>query len=110
MRGRAFDLLIIGGGINGAGAARDAAMRGLRVALVDQADFGSGTSSRSSKLVHGGVRYLEQLDLRLVLQASHERRVLQRIAPHLVRPLPFLIPVYRGDRRNLMLVNLGMWL
>lgn len=110
LRDGPFDLLVVGAGINGAGAARDAAMRGLRVALVDKGDFGSGTSSRSSKLVHGGIRYLEQLDFGLVRQASRERGVLQRIAPHLVRPLPFLIPVYRGDRRNLNLIRLGTWL
>ncbi|MBV8084441.1 MAG: glycerol-3-phosphate dehydrogenase/oxidase, partial [Chloroflexi bacterium] len=110
LRDREFDVLIIGGGINGAGAARDAAMRGLRVALVEQGDFGSGTSSRSSKLVHGGVRYLEQLDFKLVLEASLERRVLLRIAPHLVKPLPFILPVFRGDRHAVRTIQLGMWL
>src|SRR5687768_11128060 len=105
-----FDLLIIGGGIFGAGVARDAALRGLSVALVDKADFASGTSSRSSKLIHGGFRYLEQRAFRLVAEASRERRVLQEIAPHLVRPLPFLFPVYAGDRRPLPLVRTGMTL
>ena len=84
-----FDVLVVGGGITGAGVARDAAMRGLRTALVEKDDFASGTSSRSSRLVHGGVRYLEHGDLRLVFEASHERRVLRRLAPHLVRPLAF---------------------
>lgn len=107
---RSFDVLVIGGGINGAGVARDAAMRGLSVALVEKGDFASGTSSRSSKLVHGGIRYLEQRDFRLVRQASRERRVLRRIAPKLVRPLPFLIPVYAGDRYGLMAVRLATWL
>jgi glycerol-3-phosphate dehydrogenase len=93
-----FDLLVIGGGINGAGIARDAAMRGLRVALVERGDFGGGTSSRSSRLVHGGVRYLEHGHLRLVFESSRERRTLLRIAPHLVRPLRFTWPVYRGAR------------
>ena len=93
-----FDVLVIGGGITGAGVARDAAMRGLRVALVEQDDFGSGTSGRSSRLVHGGVRYLEHGDLRLVFESSRERRTLLRIAPHLVRPLAFVWPVYRGAR------------
>jgi glycerol-3-phosphate dehydrogenase len=93
-----FDVLVVGGGITGAGVARDAAMRGLRTALVEKDDFASGTSSRSSRLVHGGVRYLEHGDLRLVFEASHERRVLRRLAPHLVRPLAFTWPVYAGAR------------
>ena len=93
-----FDVLVIGGGITGAGVARDAALRGLRVALVDRGDFASGTSSRSSRLVHGGVRYLEHGQLGLVFEASRERRLLLRLAPHLVRPLAFTWPVYRGAR------------
>ncbi len=95
---RPFDVLVIGGGITGAGTARDAAMRGLRVALVEQADFASGTSSRSSRLVHGGVRYLEHGQVGLVFESSRERRTLRRIAPHLVRPLSFTWPVYDGAR------------
>ncbi|HEX5179508.1 MAG TPA: glycerol-3-phosphate dehydrogenase [Gemmatimonadaceae bacterium] len=94
----AFDVLVIGGGIVGAGVARDAAMRGLRVALVEQSDFASGTSSRSSRLVHGGLRYLENGQLHLVFEASQERRTLMRIAPHIVRPLQFLWPVFDGAR------------
>src|SRR5882724_9610243 len=94
LSGKNFDLLVIGGGIFGAGVARDAALRGLRVALVEKSDFASGTSSRSSKLIHGGFRYLQQGDFRLVFEACRERRVLQQMAPHLVRPLPFLFPVY----------------
>jgi glycerol-3-phosphate dehydrogenase len=93
-----FDVLIIGGGINGAGIARDAALRGLRTALVERDDFGSGTSSRSSRLVHGGVRYLEHGHFHLVFESSRERRALMRIAPHLVRPLRFTWPMYRGAR------------
>src|SRR3982750_3878526 len=93
-----FDLLVVGGGITGAGVARDAALRGLRVALVEKNDFASGTSSRSSRLVHGGVRYLEHGQLGLVFESSRERRTLLRIAPHLVRPLAFTWPVYRGAR------------
>jgi glycerol-3-phosphate dehydrogenase len=93
-----FDLLVIGGGITGAGVARDAALRGLRVALVERHDYASGTSSRSSRLVHGGVRYLEHGELGLVFESSRERRTLQRIAPHLVRPLAFTWPVYKGAR------------
>ncbi|HEX7977765.1 MAG TPA: glycerol-3-phosphate dehydrogenase/oxidase [Gemmatimonadaceae bacterium] len=93
-----FDLLVVGGGITGAGVARDAALRGLRVALVEKQDYASGTSSRSSRLVHGGVRYLEHGQIGLVFESSRERRTLQRIAPHLVRPLAFTWPVYRGAR------------
>jgi glycerol-3-phosphate dehydrogenase len=93
-----FDLLVVGGGITGAGVARDAALRGLRVALVEKHDYASGTSSRSSRLVHGGVRYLEHGQVGLVFESSRERRTLQRIAPHLVRPLAFTWPVYRGAR------------
>ena len=104
-----FDLLIIGGGITGAGAARDAARRGLKVCLLDQDDWASGTSSRSSKLVHGGLRYLEQLEFSLVFEAVTERRVLMEIAPHLVHPLGFVFPVYKSSRRGVFTVNLGMW-
>ena len=96
--GAPFDVLVIGGGITGAGVARDAALRGMRVALVEQDDFASGTSSRSSRLVHGGVRYLEHGELGLVFESSRERRILLRIAPHLVRPLAFTWPVYAGAR------------
>jgi glycerol-3-phosphate dehydrogenase len=93
-----FDLLVVGGGITGAGVAHDAATRGLRVALVERDDLASGTSSRSSRLVHGGVRYLEHGHLGLVFEASRERRTLLRVAPHLVRPLAFTWPVYRRAR------------
>ncbi len=98
LRQRRFDVLVVGGGITGAGIARDAARRGLDVALVERDDFASGTSSRSSRLVHGGVRYLEHGHLRLVFESCHERRILLRIAPHLVRPLAFTWPVYEGAR------------
>ncbi len=101
---------MIGGGITGTGIARDAAMRGLRTALVEQHDLGWGTSSRSSRLVHGGLRYLETGDLRLVLEANTERRILLRIAPHLVGPLPFIFPVPGGDRVPLWRLAAGMWL
>ncbi len=104
------DVLIIGGGITGVGIARDAALRGFRTALIDKADFGAGTSSHSSRLIHGGIRYLEQGALHLVLEASHERRVLLKIAPHLVRPLAFLFPVYRGSRVPAWKLRAGMWL
>ncbi|HEY2999995.1 MAG TPA: glycerol-3-phosphate dehydrogenase/oxidase, partial [Acidimicrobiales bacterium] len=91
-----YDVLVIGGGITGAGVALDAASRGLRTALVERDDFASGTSSKSSKLVHGGLRYLQNGDVRLVYEALHERQRLLRNAPHLVRVLPFLIPVFTG--------------
>jgi glycerol-3-phosphate dehydrogenase len=104
------DLLVIGGGINGAGIARDAAMRGLRTILVEQNDLGSGTSSRSSRLIHGGLRYLEQGEFGMVLEANRERRILQRIAPHLVWPLPFVFPVHRGDRISRWQLAAGMLL
>ena len=90
-------MLVIGGGITGAGVALDAAHRGLRVALVERDDFASGTSSKSSKLVHGGLRYLQNGDVRLVYEALHERRRLMRNAPHLVEVLPFLIPIMTKD-------------
>jgi glycerol-3-phosphate dehydrogenase len=95
---REFDVLVVGGGITGCGIARDAALRGLDVALVEKDDFASGTSSRSSRLVHGGLRYLEHGYLHLVFEASAERRRLLRLAPHLVRPLEFVWPVYAGAR------------
>src|SRR5436853_2540683 len=92
LAGGCFDLLVIGGGIVGAGVARDAAMRGLSVALVERNDFASGTSSRSSRLLHGGLRYLAQGRLRLVHEAGTEKMTLGRIAPHLTRPMPFVFP------------------
>src|SRR5574340_1379171 len=91
-----LDVLVVGGGIVGAGIARDAAMRGLRTGLVEQHDLASGTSSRSSRLLHGGLRYLAQGRIGLVREASHEKRVVHRIAPHLAEPLPFVFPTYRG--------------
>src|SRR5260221_8601981 len=105
-----FDVLVVGGGIFGAGIARDAVLRGLRVSLIDRADFASGTSSRSSKLIHGGFRYLEQYNFHLVAEACRERNIFQRIAPHLVKPLPFLLPVYEGDPRSFIKMRLGMTL
>jgi glycerol-3-phosphate dehydrogenase len=104
------DLLVIGGGITGTGIARDAAMRGLSVGLVDAGDFAHGTSSRSSRLVHGGLRYLEHGWLRLVFESSRERAVLLRIAPHLVRPAPFLFPVHRASRVGRLTLEAGLWL
>jgi glycerol-3-phosphate dehydrogenase len=98
LRDGTFDLLVLGGGITGAGVALDAGLRGLRVALIDKGDFASGTSSVSSKLIHGGLRYLEHAGFRLVYEALHERRLLLHNAPHLVRPLRFIIPFYQGTR------------
>ena len=92
-----FDVVVVGGGITGAGVALDAAARGLRVALVEKGDFASGTSSKSSKLVHGGLRYLQQREIRLVYEALAERQRLLCNAPHLVRVLPFLIPLLGKD-------------
>lgn len=103
-----FDLLVIGGGINGVGIARDAALRGLTVALVEKNDWGWGTSARSTRLIHGGLRYLEQYDFALVHEGLKERELLLRNAPHLVRPLPFLTPIYDGDRHSWLTVKLGM--
>src|SRR5262245_60816255 len=92
-----FDVLVVGGGITGVGVALDAASRGLRTALVERDDFASGTSSKSSKLVHGGLRYLQQGEVRLVYQALRERQILRHTAPHLVHVLPFLIPIFTKD-------------
>jgi glycerol-3-phosphate dehydrogenase len=103
-----FDMLVVGGGITGAGVAREAALAGFRTALVERDDFASGTSSRSSRLVHGGVRYLEHGHLGLVFESSRERRLLLELAPHLVRPLAFTWPVYRGARVPLWKVRAGL--
>ena len=105
-----FDFLVVGGGVTGTGIARDAAMRGFRVALVEKDDLGSGTSSKSSKLVHGGLRYLEQYDFKLVFEGTSERARLMAQAPHIVRPLPFLFPIFEGASKGPFLVHLGMWL
>ncbi|GEM_PF-11122 len=115
MRHETFDLAIIGGGITGAGVALDAASRGLCVALIEKRDFASGTSSRSSKLIHGGLRYLEQFEFALVREALHERAALLRNAPHLVEPLAFLVPVYERGRpsplgSSKLKLRAGLWL
>lgn len=102
------DLAIIGGGIQGAGLAREAALRGLSVALFEKGDFAGGTSSRTSHLIHGGIRYLEQGALRLVYEAVQERYDLTRLAPHLVRPTPFFFPIYRGEGRGKWKIRIGM--
>lgn len=105
-----YDVIVIGGGITGAGIVRDAARRGLKVALFEKSDLASGTSSRSSKLIHGGLRYLETYQFSLVFESVSERRVVMDLAPHLVNPLRFLFPVYAGSRRNLLMISAGMWL
>ena len=109
-----FDVLVVGGGITGVGVALDAASRGLSTALVERDDFASGTSSKSSKLIHGGLRYLQQGEVRLVYEALHERQRLRKNAPHLVRVLPFMIPILTRDgvvsRRIARLLGLSMWM
>lgn len=102
-----LDILVIGGGITGAGVALDAASRGMKVGLVERLDFASGTSSKSSKLVHGGLRYLEQREFGLVREASTEREMLHRLAPHLVQPIPFVIPISNRWRRAMF--GVGLW-
>src|SRR5207253_4014006 len=104
-----FDVLVVGGGVTGAGVALDAASRGLHTALVERDDFASGTSSKSSKMVHGGLRYLNQRDYRLVYEALHERQRLLHNAPHLVKPLPFLIPLY-GGKAIAKALNSALWI
>jgi len=108
-RDEVFDLCVIGGGINGAAVARDAVLRGMSVAVVERSDFGSGTSSRSTKLIHGGVRYLEQGDVALVLEACRERELLRnKLAPHLVRAQPFVFPIYEDDDLPLWQLRAGL--
>ncbi|MDQ6872133.1 MAG: glycerol-3-phosphate dehydrogenase/oxidase [Gemmatimonadota bacterium] len=108
--GEQFDLLVIGGGITGCGIARDAAMRGLSVALFERDDFASGTSGRSSRLVHGGIRYLERAQLHLVHESIRERETLLRIAPHVVKPLAFTWPIYSGARVGKLKLSAGLLL
>jgi len=105
-----YDIVVIGGGITGVGIARDAALRGLKVGLFEKGDYASGTSSKSSKMVHGGLRYLEHGEIGLVFESVSERRVQTRVAPHLVRPLPFIIPIYKGAKPGLELMNVGLWI
>ncbi|KYG69126.1 hypothetical protein AZI87_07865 [Bdellovibrio bacteriovorus] len=110
MKTQEFDLVIIGGGINGAGVARDASARGMKVALIEARDFASGTSSKSSKLIHGGIRYLENMEFKLVFEALNERTRLFEMAPHLVHPLRFMIPLYKESRVGMTKMGMGMWL
>ena len=110
LAGDSFDLVVVGGGITGAGVALDAASRGYSVALVEKSDFAAGTSSRSSKLVHGGLRYLQNFDLGLVREALLERSLMVKLAPHLVRPLPLLVPSFDGKRPDRLTgVGLNMY-
>jgi|SRR5688572_20835992 len=108
LESRTFDVLVIGGGITGAGIARDAAMRGLSVAIVDKSTWASGTSSRSSRLIHGGIRYLEHAQIRMVRESVREREILLRIAPHLVKPLEFTWPVFREARMPKWKLTIGL--
>ncbi len=110
LTGSQFDVLVIGGGITGAGIARDAAMRGLRTVLVEKGDLAAGTSSASSKLVHGGLRYLEQGQVGLVFESVSERHRLRQLAPHLVRPIPFIFPIHNKKPRPLWQVSTGLFI
>ncbi|HEY6222081.1 MAG TPA: FAD-dependent oxidoreductase, partial [Candidatus Eisenbacteria bacterium] len=103
-----FDVLVVGGGIHGAAVARDASLRGLSVLVLEAGDLASATSSRTSKLIHGGIRYLETAQFGLVREALHERAILLETAPTFVRPLPFMIPHYRGEGRPAAWVALGL--
>lgn len=105
-----YDLLVIGGGITGVGIARDATLRGLKVLLVEKSDFASGTSSKSSKLIHGGLRYLQQAEFGLVFESVSERTLLLKLAPHLVRPMEFLVPAYRGNYPGRTMLHAGLLL
>lgn len=108
--GRAFDLIVVGGGITGACVAYDGARRGLRVALLEKKDFGWATSAATSKMIHGGLRYLANLEIGLVRESLRERRILENIAPNFVYPLPFLVPTYEGMKSNKWLIETGMLL
>jgi glycerol-3-phosphate dehydrogenase len=105
-----FDLLVIGGGVTGACVARDAALRGMSVALIEKDDFAGATSAHNSKLIHGGLRYLRNFELGLVRESLRERRIWQRIAPHLVQPLPFLVPLYNAGLRERAMLGTGLTL
>lgn len=109
MAAEELDLLVIGGGITGAGIALDASARGMTIGLIEKADFGSGTSSRSTKLVHGGLRYLKQGEVRLVREVGRERAILHRNAPHLVKPTPMLLPIYKGGTYGYWASSFGLY-
>ena len=108
VRASRYDVVIIGAGINGAGIARDAAMRGLKVLLIDKGDVGGGTTSASTRLIHGGLRYLENFEFGLVRESLREREILLRIAPHLVKPLAITIPIYKQSKRGRLTIRAGM--
>ena len=108
VEGRTFDIAIVGGGITGASAAREAALRGLSTVLVEKGDFASGTSSRSTKLLHGGVRYLERYEFRLVRESCRERELMLKLAPHLAHVRPFIYLLYRGYPESMFLLNAGL--
>jgi glycerol-3-phosphate dehydrogenase len=110
LQSQTYDLLVIGGGINGAAISHLAAARGLKVALLEKGDFASGTSSKSTKLVHGGIRYLENFEFDLVYESLRERKIQLETAPHLVKPLGFVIPVYQGDKRPPWMIQFGVLL
>src|SRR2546427_1120849 len=110
LTGRTFDVLVVGGGIYGLTIAYDAAQRGLSVALIERDDFGSGASFNHLRTIHGGVRYLQTLDLARARESVRERRTLARIAPHAVRPLPFAVPIYRSIARGKMAMRAGFLL
>ncbi|HAJ48369.1 MAG TPA: glycerol-3-phosphate dehydrogenase, partial [Alphaproteobacteria bacterium] len=110
MAAQSYDVLVVGGGITGSCIARDAAMRGLKVALIERRDWSSGTSSASSKLVHGGLRYLKSLEFGLIRESLAERRIWERIAPHLVRPLPFLVPFFKEGLGQRLTLRAGLTL
>ncbi|MDA5110228.1 glycerol-3-phosphate dehydrogenase/oxidase [Brevibacillus thermoruber] len=110
MAGETLDLLVIGGGITGAGIALDASVRSMKVGVVEKADFGSGTSSRSTKLIHGGLRYLKQGEVKLVREVGRERAILYKNAPHLVIPAPMLLPIYQGGTYGYLASSVGLYL
>src|SRR5512146_1603250 len=100
-----FDIIVIGGGITGAGCVRDAALRGLSCLLLEKGDFASGVSSKSTRLIHGGLRYLANFEVDLVAEALKERAILRRMAPYLIHPIPLLIPIYRGDAHGRAVIS-----
>jgi glycerol-3-phosphate dehydrogenase len=108
LKSKGFDVLVVGGGITGTCIARDAALRGFSCACIDKNDWAYGTSSRSSKLIHGGIRYLEMFDFKLVFEACRERRQLLLNAPHLVYPQPFTFPIYKGDKNGVFMIESGL--